>query len=182
MRPVERQDSRKLKLQMLRNNKNVQPIAPAPPPKGNLAFNATGKGFPKASASYTSRFDKVAMANDGVVSFSPSPHNRWTSYESPNATDWLEIDFGKVKQVGRVELAIYDDRGGVRAPAEYTIEFWDGKSWRGVEKQKRVPETPVGGQLNEISFEKTMTSKIRVVFKHRDKSRSGVSEIFIWPK
>jgi F5/8 type C domain-containing protein len=157
-------------------------FAPAPPPKGNLAFNAAGKGFPKASASYTSRFDKVAMANDGVVSFSPSPHNRWTSYESPNASDWLEIDFGQVKQVGRVELAIFDDRGGVRAPREYTIEFWDGKAWLDVPKQKRVPETPVGGQLNEISFEKITTSKIRVVFKHRDKSRSGVSEVFIWPE
>ena len=158
------------------------PVAAAPMPAGNLAFNATGKGFPRASASYTSRFDKVAMANDGIVSFSPSPHNRWTSYESPNASDWLEIDFGQVKQVGRVELAIFDDRGGVRAPAEYAIEFWDGKSWHNVPKQKRVPETPMGGQLNEISFEKTMTSKVRVVFKHRDKSRSGVSEVFIWPE
>jgi hypothetical protein len=87
-----------------------------------------------------------------------------------------------VKQVGRVELAIFDDRGGVRAPADYTLEFWDGKAWRGVSKPKRVPESPIGGQLNEISFEKTMTAKVRAVFKHRDKARSGVSEIFIWPE
>jgi hypothetical protein len=58
----------------------------------------------------------------------------------------------------------------------------DGQSWRDVPNQKRVPETPVGGQLNEISFDKTMTSKIRVVFRHRDKARSGVSEIYIWPE
>ena len=29
--------------------------------------------------------------------------NRWTSYESPNATDWLEVDFGREREVGRVE-------------------------------------------------------------------------------
>jgi hypothetical protein len=55
-------------IEVLATRSDNKPIAPAPPPKGNLAFNSTGKGFPKASASYTSRFDKVAMANDGVVS------------------------------------------------------------------------------------------------------------------
>src|SRR5262249_49740423 len=33
------------------------PVAPPPPPAGNLAYNPGGKPFPKASASYTSRFD-----------------------------------------------------------------------------------------------------------------------------
>src|SRR5262249_34517682 len=65
------------------------PVAAAPMPAGNLALNAGGKAFPKASASHTSRFDKVEMVNDGVMNFHATPHNRWTSYESPNATDWL---------------------------------------------------------------------------------------------
>src|SRR5262245_42704650 len=73
------------------------PVEAAPMPTGNLAFNPGGKPFPKASASFTSRFDKVEHANDGKVNFHPAPNNRWTSYESPNPTDWLEIDFGEMK-------------------------------------------------------------------------------------
>ncbi len=157
------------------------PVAAAPPPPGNLAFNPGGKPFPKATASFTSRFDKVEMANDGVTNFAPSPHNRWTTYESPNATDWLQIDFGEPKEVGRVELAIYDDRGGVQAPQSYTVQHWTGQEWRDATEAKKSPEQPTGGQFNEIRFEKVKTAKVRVVFSHKGKARSGVSEILIWP-
>jgi hypothetical protein len=157
-------------------------VKPAPAPKGNLAFNATGRGFPKASASYTSRFDKVESANDGVVSFDANPHNRWTSYESPNKSDWLQIDFGEPKQVSRVELAIYDDRGGVQAPERFAIQYWDGRDWRDVANARMAPEKPTGGQFNEAIFDKVTTERIRVVFTHKGKARSGVSEIFMWPQ
>src|SRR5262249_34014631 len=45
----------------------TRPVAPAPPPAGNLAFNPGGKAFPKVTASFTSRFDKVEHANDGIL-------------------------------------------------------------------------------------------------------------------
>jgi hypothetical protein len=159
----------------------VLPVA-APPPPVNLAYNPTGKGFPRASASYTSRFDQVRMANDGVISWSPRPHNRWTSYESPRESDWLEIDFGEPKTVSRVELAIYDDRGGVQAPARYSIEYYDGKSWRETANQRKTPAEPAGGQINEVRFDAVKTRKVRVVFTHRGKARSGVSEVLVWPE
>jgi hypothetical protein len=156
------------------------PVEPAPLPAGNLAHNPGDKPFPKASASHTSRFDKIGQAIDGRVSFHPSPHNRWTSYESPNATDWLEIDFGAAKEFARVELALYDDRGGVRAPEKYDIQYWDGSAWKSVAEQKREPEVPAGGQFNQVTFEKVTASKVRVVFTHRGKARSGVTEVFVW--
>jgi hypothetical protein len=158
------------------------PVTPAPPPAGNLALNTTGKGHPKASASFTSPFDKVEMVNDGVTNFSPSPHNRWTSYESPSASDWLEIDFGKPQAVGRIELAIYDDRGGVQAPTRYDVQYWDGTDWQSAAEQTKAPEEPAGGQINEVRFRKVMTAKVRVVFTHKGTARSGLSEIFIWPE
>ncbi len=156
------------------------PVEPAPPPTGNLAFNPGSKPFPKASASFTSRFDKVEWANDGKVSFSPTPHNRWTCYESPNASDWLEIEFGNRRKVGRVELALYDDRGGVQAPTSYMVQFWNGKSWQDAKDQKKTPEMPTGGQFNEVRFAPFEASRVRVVFTHRGKSRSGLSEILVW--
>jgi hypothetical protein len=158
-----------------------QAITPAPPPTGNLAYNPGDRPFPRASASFTSRFDKVERVNDGRVAFAPNPPNRWTSFESPNAEDWLEIDLGAPKAVARVELAIYDDRGGVQAPADYRVETWDNSSWQPAPNQRKTPEEPVGGQLNEVRFDRVTTSKVRVVFIHRSRARSGLTEILIWP-
>jgi hypothetical protein len=156
------------------------PIEPAANPPGNLAFNPGGKPFPKASASHTSRFDKVEEAIDGKANFSPGPHNRWTAYESPNATDWLDIDFGAAKKFARVELGIYDDRGGVQRPSRYDVQFWDGNAWRDVAEPKKTPEQPTGGMFNEVRFKPVAASKVRIVFTHAGKSRSGVTEVYVW--
>ena len=156
------------------------PIPQAPPPAGNLACNPSGKGFPRASASHTSRFDRVEMANDGVISLAPSPHNRWTSYESKSPTDWLEIDFGAPKAFSRVELYLYDDRGGVQVPADYGLETWDGSAWQPVPGARRSPERPAAGDANTVTFPKLQAPKLRVVFTHQGNARSGVSEILVW--
>jgi hypothetical protein len=155
---------------------------PIPSEPTSLATNRSGKGFPRSEASFTSRFDRVEMANDGKTNFNAAPHNRWTSFESPNETDWLAIDFGKTQRVGRVELAFYDDGAGVQAPADYRLEYFDGATWRPINKPARSPQRPAGGQYNELRFEPVSASKIRVVFTHRGKSRSGVSEMLAWPE
>ncbi|MDB5352250.1 MAG: hypBA2 [Planctomycetota bacterium] len=153
------------------------PIAPAPSPPGNLAANPKATGFPKAEASFTSRFDKVDEANDGIVRLTPNPRNRWTCYESPNAEDWLSLDFGHEETVGRLDLHLFDDGGGVRAPKSYTVQTWDGKDWHDVLSPTKDPETPAGRTVNIVTFPPIKTSKVRVVFTHRDGSKSGVTEI-----
>jgi hypothetical protein len=158
------------------------PVSSPPFPTANLAYNPGGKPFPKTSASFTSPYDKVEMANDGVMSYSPSPHNRWTSFGSPDTSDWLEIDFGAKKKVGRFELALYDDCGGVQAPASYTVQTWYGAKWQDAADQRKSPAIPVGGQINEVRFAPVEASKIRVVFTHKGKARSGVSEVLAWPE
>ena len=157
------------------------PLAEPPHPAGNLAYNPGDKPFPKATASYADRFGGRPMsAIDGKTNFLPSPTNRWTSYESPNETDWLEVDFGSEQEFTRVELAIYDDRGGVQPPSKYDIEIWDGKAWRPVANAKKVPEKPAGSLFNEVRFDRVKTGKVRVVFTHAGKARSGVSEVSVW--
>ena len=157
------------------------PMEAAPPPAGNLAYNPKPDGFPKASASFTDRFGgKPASAIDGKTVFLPSPMNRWTSYESKSDTDWLEIDFGREVEFRRVELAVYDDRGGVQPPTSYVIQHWTGTEWRDVGNAKKSPEQPLGSQWNEARFDPVKSSKARIVFTHRGQSRSGVSEVLIW--
>lgn len=158
------------------------PVTPAPQPPPSLATNPTGKGFPKASASFTSKFDKIDEVNDGKVVFTPNPRNRWTSYESKNPTDWVEIDFGKEVTAARAELSIYDDRGGVRAPQSYLPEYWTGSEWKACERLVFDPKKPGGGRINTVTHTPVKTSKFRIVFTHRDKSRSGLTELEVWPE
>lgn len=153
---------------------------PAPSPAGNLALNVAGVGFPVVSASFTSRFDKTEKANDGKVVYRPTPNNRWTSYESPNETDWLQVDFGPARRVGRVELCIFDDHGGVQAPRAYEVQYWDGAAWKPAQGQAKTPEKPAGGMRNRVTFTPVSTPRIRILFTHRDKARSGVTEIEAW--
>lgn len=154
------------------------PYAPPPPRPGNLAYNPSGTGFPMASASFSDIYGGVPrLAIDGKVNYRPNPVNRWTSYGSPNKTDWLEVDFGSPKEVGRIDLSIYDDHGGVQPPASYTIEYFLAGAWRDAVNQVKSPLIPVGSALNSVTFTHVTTSKIRVVFTHSGNSRSGVSEM-----
>lgn len=154
---------------------------PPPPRAPSLAYGR-GRDFPKASASFSDAYGGAPkFAIDGRINFNATPMNRWTSYGSTNASDWLEIDFGAVLRVGRAELYLYDDRGGVQAPAAYDIQYWADGEWRDAARQIRNPSTPVGGAVNTVKFAEVSTSKLRVVFTHKGKARSGVTEIEIWP-
>lgn len=159
----------------------VKPYEPAPPPAGNIAFNRSGEGFPKASASHSDVYGGVPpRAIDGKIIFEATPNNRWTSYGSPNASDWLEIEFAKKTKAGRAVLHLYDDRGGVQAPADYRIEAWTGDAWQEVPGQKKNPETPTGSMANVVTFSPVETTKLRVVFTHQGNARSGVTELEVW--
>ena len=114
--------------------------------------------------------------------FLSNPVNRWTSYGSPNETDWLEVDFGKFKTFSRVELHIYDDRGGVQAPISYKVQFQSGDQWVDVKDVKKSPEKPKGSAKNSATFEKVTSPKIRVVFTNSGKARSGLTEFEVWEK
>lgn len=153
----------------------------APPPAGNLALNLKGEGFPRATASFHDRFGGVPRsANDGKTVYRPNPVNRWTSYGSTNRTDWLEVDFGAAREIGRVELALYDDHGGVQPPESYTLQTWTGTEWQEVPNQQKSPAQPVGSALNTVKFPRQTTSKFRIVFTHRGEARSGVTEVLAW--
>lgn len=159
------------------------PYVPASPPIGNLAFNPKPDGFPKASASFSDCFGGVPeSAIDGKIIHAATPINRWTSYGSPNETDWLEVDLGEPAKLGRVIMHVYNDNGGVCAPRDYRIETWDGSAWKEVEEISRDPAKPTGGMANEASFKQVEASKIRVTFTHigEGETRTGLTEVEVW--
>lgn len=157
------------------------PLATVPPPAGNLAYNDGSQAFPQATASHHDRFGGVPRsAIDGITNFSPTPTNRWTSYESQTKSDWLQIDFGNPTEFRRVELGIYDDRGGVQPPEKFEIQYWDGQDWAAVEDVRLSSEQPLGSQWNSAAFRPVTSRKVRIVFIHRGDARSGVTEVMVW--
>ena len=130
-------------------------------------YQAYGKqlGLDYHLGSYLMYYNRELLEQAGI---DPDAIKTWDDY----------IAAGKTFR--RVELAIYDDRGGVQAPQSYAIEYWDGSAWKAVANEKHSPEKPAGGQFNETTFDAVTASKVRVVFTHRAKARSGVSEVFVW--
>ncbi|WP_448808932.1 MGH1-like glycoside hydrolase domain-containing protein [Agromyces bauzanensis] len=145
------------------------PIAPAVPfglpDQLDDAANPSATGFPRASASYSNNGDPASEAIDGQDFQLDIPRTRWTDYRSPNASDWLQVDFGVPTPVGDVRTTFYDDGGGVRVPASYDVEYLttDG-DWASLPGQTRTPATLVGGTVNRILLdEPVITSAVRLV-------------------
>lgn len=68
----------------------------------------------------------------------------------------------------------------MQAPASYKVQYWTDNTWNDAAAQVVNPATPVGGRVNTVKFTKVTTQKVRVVFTHKGKSRSGVTEIEVW--
>jgi hypothetical protein len=158
------------------------PIEPAPAPAGNLAFNRGSMPYPKITASHTSRFDSLATVNDGRIVFTPTPANRWTSYESTTATDWLQVEFQTPLTVGRAVLHVYDDGGGVQAPTEIKLQYRVNDGWKDVAVKRLSPEKPTGSVANTVFFEPVRAKQMRVLFVHKGAARSGLTELELWEK
>ncbi|MDG0814707.1 glycoside hydrolase family 16 protein [Cohnella rhizosphaerae] len=138
---------------------------PAPPSLGTV------------TASYTNGGDSADSVNDGIVSFNDFPRNRWTSYGSPAAADWVQTEYERAYSKNTAGIFIYDDGGGVKAPADYDVQYWNGSEWLSAPGQIRTPAQPAGGALNLVSFDTVIASRFRVVFTHAPDARTGVTEI-----
>ncbi len=150
--------------------------------KDNIALNKDNEGYPKVDVSFMSKFDKgVHHAIDGIVSYQgQGPHNRWTTYQTTNPSDWIEIDFGKTKNVHTVLLHIWGDKGGVKTPADYEVQYWQEGKWNPAKNSVKDPTTPVGNRLNIFTMDPVDTSKVRIVMIHQSGSSSGLTEVEIY--
>lgn len=158
---------------------NPIPLAVPTAPSHDLAFNANGQGYPEVRASFTSPNDRVTELNDMQFAFTRYSRNRWTAYGSPHPSDWVEIDFGTPRVVRSLELYLWGDGGGVKAPRNYTIEFWMPAGWRAAQVLSRFPERPTASAVNVVRVRPVSTARLRVVFDHDLPAFTGVTEVVI---
>jgi hypothetical protein len=109
----------------------------------------------------------------------------WGDLGSPNAQDWLQVDLGKPARIGDVKLYFYDNKafgsGGntYRAPASYTVQYFDGSNWVDVPNQAHSPAVPAPN-YNDVTFTPVTTSKVRVVMNRAAGFAVGVKEIQVF--
>ncbi|MFD4635989.1 RICIN domain-containing protein [Lentzea sp. NPDC058436] len=155
-------------------------------PEVNLAANpfddredVPSHAFPVATASFTSPHDRAVRAVDGSIWFDAAgsgPNSRWTNFGSPNASDWLQVDFGRPTSINQLRLHFYDDTGSgaVRVPASYQVEHWNG-AWASVPDQRRGPTS--ANDVTTVDFGRVTTTRVRVVMTHRPGQAVGLAEV-----
>ncbi len=149
------------------------PLATPPEPLRNLARQG------KVSASFTSRFDRNENVNDGHTD-TGAQGGRWTAFESPNASDWVQLDWEAPQTLSRTELYLWNDDGNVRLPRSLRLQWWDGRNWQNITETTREPAQPAANIANEIRFTPIQTTKLRVTFDHALPAKSGLAEWLVW--
>ena len=154
-------------------------LAPVTATSPDLAYNPSDSGYPRVTASFTGRDDSAREATDMRIAFTHYSRNRWTAYGTPNASDWLAVDFGSPKIVRSLELYLWGDDRGVRAPERYTVQYWDGAAWKDARVLSRLPERPATSAVNTVRIAPVRTTKVRVVFEHDAPAVTGVTELIV---
>ncbi len=146
-------------------------VAPNPTKANNLAHRSQAI----FTRSYQSRFDDSTAINDGLL----NPNRRWTAFESPQGEDWVSFQFKQEEQVSEVHLYVFNDNGGVKPPASYQVQYWDGTKWQPVADARQLPEKPIA-DLNICRFKPVRTNQVRIILVHQNKkSFSGLYEVEI---
>lgn len=92
----------------------------------------------------------------------------------------MELDFGAPRTVGVVELSLWGDGRGVRAPRRFTIQRWDGARWVDVRERSRVPARPATSAVNVVRIDPVRTTRLRVLLEHDLPAASGITELMVW--
>jgi NPCBM-associated, NEW3 domain of alpha-galactosidase len=133
----------------------VQRPLPLPPGATDLALTAA------PSASYTSPWEHVTAINDGVypTSSNDSQDIRWGCWPE-TGTQWIELDWTQPITTNGSSVYFLDDGGGVRLPASWMVQYWNGSAWVDVPNPSTYPTAD--NTFNGVSFDPVTTTGLRV--------------------
>ena len=121
----------------------------------NLAPTAT------ASASYTSPWEDVEAINDGIdpPRSNDTQNPRWGTWPQ-EGTQWAQLEWAQPVKVGSADVYFFDDNGGVRVPASWKLQYWDGSSFVDVEDASGYGTAE--DAYNSVSFTPVTTTRMRL--------------------
>jgi hypothetical protein len=132
-------------------------------PGGNVAGSAT------PSASYTSPWESVAAINDGAQppSSNDTTNPRWGTW--PNqGQQWAGLTWSQSQRLTSAEVYFFDDNGGVRLPASWRLQYWNGNAFVDVPQASGFPVA--ANQYNRVTFTAVTTTQLRVVLQSNNAS------------
>jgi hypothetical protein len=133
---------------------------------------------PEISASFYFPNDSLDAVIDGIEPKNSNDHTipRMTFWNHKGTVEWVELDFGKTKNVAQTSVYWFDDtgKGGCRVPKSWTISYKKGSEWTpvkttgtfGVEKDK----------YNTVEFEAVETHALRMEVQLQDDFSGGILE------
>ena len=142
-----------------------------------VSANCEGARFPKASASFTAKYDSPEAALDGLYWYDPEFGDKWTCRGSWRTENWFQVDFGSEQTIAAIRLFLYADEFGVEAPESYALSFDRDGSWHPVAVVQTYPEKPEPNRANTVLFAPLSTSRIRVDFRHKPGIGVGLAQI-----
>ena len=129
-----------------------------PNPNPNKATSAT------PSASYTSPWESVAAINDGrePTTSNDTVNPRWGTW--PNTGEqWALLTWSAAQSLNAAEVYFFDDNGGVRVPASWRLQSWNGSAYVDVTGASGYPT--VLNQYNRVTFGNVSTTRLRVLMQ-----------------
>ncbi len=97
------------------------------------------------------------------------PEERWTSWSSEHREDWYAVDLGGARTLAGLKVFFFDDSasdGDCRPPEAFTVERWEGGTWKRIDGAEASPRLPAPGE-NTVTFAQPVTTeKVRLVFRH----------------
>jgi hypothetical protein len=136
----------------------VQPPLPLPAGATDLATGAT------PSASYTSPWEHVTAINDGIfpTSSNDSQDFRWGTWPM-TGEQWIELDWDQPVTTNGSSVYFLDDGGGVRLPASWRVQYWNGSAFVDVTNPSAYPAAD--NTFNAATFDPVTTTRLRVVLE-----------------
>ncbi|MGA1494238.1 MAG: hypothetical protein ACO37D_02475, partial [Rhodothermales bacterium] len=152
----------------------------------NLAINIDGNAYPRMSASFPENAD-VSVLQDGQFGLTTYQSNRWIARDSPNATDWIQVDFDQPTMVSEAEIYLWGNSpwylarvdSTVTDPQALSVEALIDDTWQPVRGLSAFPDKPMAMARNILRFDPIETSALRILVTHAQSAASGATEIIV---
>ncbi len=152
----------------------------------NFAINIDGNDYPRMSASFPENAD-VSVLQDGQFGLTTYQSNRWIARDSPNATDWIQVDFDQPTMVSEAEIYLWGNSpwylarvdSTVTDPQALSVEALIDDTWQPVRGLSAFPDKPMAMARNILRFDPIETSALRILVTHAQSAASGATEIIV---
>ncbi|MEU4241485.1 discoidin domain-containing protein [Actinoplanes sp. NPDC026619] len=132
--------------------------------RGGVVTNANKAPSATPTASYTSSWESVAALNDAIdpPSSNDTVNRRWGTWPD-TGEQWGLLTWPAAQSLSSADVYFFDDNGGVRLPASWKLQYWNGTAYVDVAGASGYPTAL--NQYNHVTFTPVSTTRLRVLLQ-----------------